>query len=182
MARSKDPRPLYFGGEEIIGHLSIEIQGGRPVRRVKLMLTNLVQIRLCKHTQTRRPSTVSDKRRKSIFTDYFSTPIIDENQLFFERYKVIELDLLSPERSLAEGKHEIPFRFQLPKSGLPSSMKSCHGLIKYTVEAFTIDDLDGHESRGEKEIILLVPDLDLVSILRLLQKFIFQFMNLLSDR
>ena len=44
-------------------------------------------------------------------------------------------------------------------------MKSCHGLIKYTIEAFTIDDdHKGHESRGEKEILLLVPNLDLVGV------------------
>nr|XP_046913987.1 arrestin domain-containing protein 3-like [Dermatophagoides farinae]XP_046913988.1 arrestin domain-containing protein 3-like [Dermatophagoides farinae] len=171
MARSKDPRPLYFGNEEIVGHLSIEIQGGRPVRQVKVMLTNLVQIRWCNQPQTRRPSnvmsSVPEKRRKSIFADYFSSPIIDEKQLFFYRHKVIELDLLSPERKLTDGKHEIPFRFHLPKSDLPSSMKSCHGLIKYTIEAFTIDDdHKGHESRGEKEILLLVPNLDLRQVER----------------
>nr|XP_027196270.1 arrestin domain-containing protein 3-like isoform X2 [Dermatophagoides pteronyssinus] len=166
MAHSKDPRPLYFGGEEIIGHLSIEIQGGKPVRQVKLMLINLVQIRWCKNIQTqRRSSNVStEKRRKSIFADYFNTSAAhndDDKQFFFERHKIIELDLLSPERSLAEGKHEIAFRFQLPKS-LPSSMKSCNGLSKYTIEAFTVDDHNGHESRGEKEIILLVPNVDLM--------------------
>ena len=50
----------------------------------------------------------------------------------------------------------------LKYSSLPSSMKSCNGLSKYTIEAFTVDDHNGHESRGEKEIILLVPNVDLM--------------------
>lgn len=106
MAHSKDPRPLYFGGEEIIGHLSIEIQGGKPVRQVKLMLINLVQIRWCKNLQSqRRSSNVStEKRRKSIFADYFNTSAAhndDDKQFFFERHKIIELDLLSPGKELS---------------------------------------------------------------------------------
>lgn len=44
----------------------------------------------------------------------------------------------------------------VPSRGLPSTMKSCHGFIKYTIEVFTVDD-DQYESRGEKEIVVVAP-------------------------
>lgn len=91
------------------------------------------------------------------------------------------------DKRLTEGKYELPFRFQMPKklvfeqrkrerdliqiehyfiqSGLPSSMKSPNGLIKYTIEAFTVnDDENLNENRGEKEIILLAPLHDSVRV------------------
>ncbi|KAI7684866.1 hypothetical protein SSS_07583 [Sarcoptes scabiei] len=68
------------------------------------------------------------------------------------------MNLLDADKRLTEGKYELPFRFQMPKNGLPSSMKSPNGLIKYTIEAFTVnDDENLNENRGEKEIILLAP-------------------------
>lgn len=42
-------------------------------------------------------------------------------------------------------------------------MKGTNGLIKYTIEAYTIDEETLNESRGEKEIILLMPLFDLVN-------------------
>lgn len=51
----------------------------------------------------------------------------------------------------------MPFNYR----GLPSTLSSFYGFIKYTVEIFTIDD-DQYESRGEREIILMAPiDADL---------------------
>lgn len=44
-------------------------------------------------------------------------------------------------------------------------MKGTNGLIKYTIEAYTIDEETLNESRGEKEIILLMPLFDLVFVI-----------------
>lgn len=98
MPNTKDLRPVYYGGEEIIGNLTVEIDGGKPVKQVKLMLTCLIQFHIL--TQSPRQSfehqqqPVPTKRRKSIFADYFTSS--NEKQIYFDRKNVLQFDLLTP--------------------------------------------------------------------------------------
>lgn len=151
----KSAPPVFESGDEVSGIVHLEVNGGHPVAKIRLAVVCLSQVRWQSHTPKQRRSVIS------LITGDDGGNNGKINQIYFDRKVIREVDLAkaSDLTKWPNGKYEFPFRLTLPEDGLASTMNSCHGFIKYTVEVFTVDE-DLNESRGEKEIIIVAPILE----------------------
>ncbi|KAJ6223307.1 hypothetical protein RDWZM_001852 [Blomia tropicalis] len=140
--------PEYESGDEISGIVTLVIKGGKPINRCHLAIVCLTQIRW----------KIYPKRKSIVAVLTGDDSSSTENQIIFDRKKILQIDLTkgSETAKFGDGKYELPFRVTLPEDGLPSTMTSCHGFIKYTVEVFATDE-EQIESRGEREITVMAP-------------------------
>ena len=118
---------VYFSGSDLEGSVILELsQHPRKAQSVSITLTGVARVHW---TEERTTETQRNRRRTE--TIHYSN---DENILGFN---VINLwgngqDI----QEIAVGKHEFPFKFQLPPDqSLPTSFESQNGYIRYSLVA-----------------------------------------------
>ncbi|XP_054159779.1 arrestin domain-containing protein 4-like [Oppia nitens] len=131
---------MYQMGDYIHGKLIISLNGRLSLSRVKLRLTCVATIKPVDNSMYQKEGKVCmDKNLyKHVFLDHT-----------YELPEQICATTLQP------GNHEIPFKFQLPESGIPSSFESIYGCICYFIE-YIIGESD-RSHRSGCEIIVEAP-------------------------
>lgn len=120
-----NPNGVYFAGQNLEGHVTVELNDGMKMRGVRLKFYGRAYVHW-----TEQHSTGSGKNRRTETRHYSAT----------ENYFNFELMLFGPGTGstiLPAGRHTFPFVYQLPHN-LPSSYESHIGNVRYQLKG-TID-------------------------------------------
>ncbi|CAG2100440.1 unnamed protein product [Medioppia subpectinata] len=133
----------YQVGDYIHGKLAIALNGHLSLSAVKIGLTCVATIKPVDNSMYQKEGRVCmDKSPyKRVFLDH-----------------TYELPAKIAANTLRPGAHEIPFRFQLPDSGIPTSFESIYGCICYFIEYIIGENDKIHRSGCEITVEAPVKD------------------------
>lgn len=137
---------VYFAGQNLEGHVTVELNDGMKMRGVRLKFSGRAYVHW-----TEQHSTGSGKNRRTETRHYSAT----------EQYFNFELLLFGPGSGstvLQAGRHTFPFVYQLPPN-LPSSYESHIGNVRYHIKG-TIDK-PWKFDHSTKKVFTVVSMLDL---------------------
>ncbi|KAK3601187.1 hypothetical protein CHS0354_004388 [Potamilus streckersoni] len=141
-----NPQGIYFAGQSLQGHVTVELNDGMKMRGVRLKFHGRADVHW---TETESTGTGDDTRTETY--TYSAT----------ETYFNFETLLFGPGNDttdLQAGRHTFPFVFQLP-TNLPSSYESSIGYIRYYLKG--IIDKPWKFDHTTKKVFTIIGVLDL---------------------
>ncbi|XP_046752700.1 arrestin domain-containing protein 3-like [Diprion similis] len=135
-------KEAYYAGETIHGHVILHTTENFKLRSIRVSLRGQA------HAEWK--VLVSGDRRSVKDDQYF----VDERLVIWGQDSSE-----GPVPILPRGKHQFPFRFNLPESALPCSFESRTGCIRYYIKA-TVDRPYASPPQGFKYFTLIGPHID----------------------
>ncbi|XP_065836711.1 arrestin domain-containing protein 3-like [Oscarella lobularis] len=131
-----DGQEVFYSGQTVSGKCLLSIDAPLKARGVRLAIKGEAHVFWTKLKSRRKESSVGVDRGEN-YTEQYSS-----REVYFNLRTTLwgkgEKDRKGDNPVLPAGEHIMPFAFQLPSSGLPSSFEGEHGHIRYWLEA-TVD-------------------------------------------
>ncbi|GAB6028564.1 Arrestin domain-containing protein 3 [Chamberlinius hualienensis] len=140
----EDNRSVYYPWQSISGKCVVDLKGDMKMRCLQIFMRGIAKVHW---TESR-----SSGNRIGAYTEHYNAEI----EYFFKKLILFGSETGIVEDVLQKGRHEFPFSFQLPASGLSTSFEGKHGSIRYWLKA-EMDKLWSFNHTAKKAFTVICP-------------------------
>lgn len=116
-------KTVYHPGDQVSGQCILELKGDMKMRALRMFMRGVAKVHW---TESRSTGT-----RLGAYTEHYNAEV----EYFFKRQLLFGGDHSDMRETLAEGRYEFSFNFELPLEGISTSFEGKHGSVRYWLKA-----------------------------------------------